>query len=140
MRVMSKTTRETNTEAKSTASSCFDRALFDFFFCLSTSIPVLTTGTYVVAWRGPMAQGKSSRSPLAFASVLYPGRCLASQDTCDGPSSRALGQTQDTYDAPPAEPSGKHTPALPAELSSKFRVLTLPRGSRPALGIQASLL
>ena len=26
-----------------------------------------------------MAQGKSPRSPLAFASVLYPGRCLASQ-------------------------------------------------------------
>ena len=24
-----------------------------------------------------MAQGKSPRSPLAFASVLYPGRCLA---------------------------------------------------------------
>ena len=26
-----------------------------------------------------MAQGKSPRSSLAFASVLYPGRCLASQ-------------------------------------------------------------
>ena len=26
-----------------------------------------------------MAQGKSPRNPLAFASVLYPGRCLASQ-------------------------------------------------------------
>jgi len=24
-----------------------------------------------------MAQGKSPRNPLAFASVLYPGRCLA---------------------------------------------------------------
>ena len=24
-----------------------------------------------------MAQGKSLRNPLAFASVLYPGRCLA---------------------------------------------------------------
>ena len=26
-----------------------------------------------------MAQGKSPRNPLAFASVLYPGRCLAFQ-------------------------------------------------------------
>ena len=26
-----------------------------------------------------MAQGKSPRNPLAFASVSYPGRCLASQ-------------------------------------------------------------
>ena len=26
-----------------------------------------------------MAQGKSLRNPLAFAFVLYPGRCLASQ-------------------------------------------------------------
>ena len=26
-----------------------------------------------------MAQGESPRNPLAFASVLYPGRCLASQ-------------------------------------------------------------
>ena len=26
-----------------------------------------------------MAQGKSPRNPLAFAFVLYPGRCLASQ-------------------------------------------------------------
>ena len=31
-----------------------------------------------------MAQGKSPRSPLAFASVLYPGRCLASQPTGSG--------------------------------------------------------
>ena len=26
-----------------------------------------------------MAQGKSPRNPMAFASVLYTGRCLASQ-------------------------------------------------------------
>ena len=26
-----------------------------------------------------MAQGKYPRSPLAFASVLYPGRCLAAE-------------------------------------------------------------
>ena len=31
-----------------------------------------------------MAQGKSPRNPLAFASVLYPGRCLASQPTGSG--------------------------------------------------------
>ena len=31
-----------------------------------------------------MAQGESPRSPLAFASVLYPGRSLASQTTGSG--------------------------------------------------------
>ena len=31
-----------------------------------------------------MAQGKSPRNPLAFAPVLYPGRCLASQPTGSG--------------------------------------------------------
>ena len=37
-----------------------------------------------VARRGGMAQGKSPRNPLAFASVFYPGRCLASQPTGSG--------------------------------------------------------
>ena len=31
-----------------------------------------------------MAQGESPRNPLAFASVFYPGRCLASQPTGSG--------------------------------------------------------
>ena len=31
-----------------------------------------------------MAQGESPRNPLAFASVLCPGRCLASQPTGSG--------------------------------------------------------
>ena len=31
-----------------------------------------------------MAQGKSPRNPLAFASALYPRRCLASQPTGSG--------------------------------------------------------
>ena len=31
-----------------------------------------------------MAQGMSPRNTLAFASVLYPGRCLAAQPTGSG--------------------------------------------------------
>ena len=65
----------------------FFSSSFDFDFCLRTSIPVLTTSTYVVAWpQGDQFLGGDLwhtgpwfSSPMAFASVLYPGRCLASQ-------------------------------------------------------------
>ena len=63
-----------------------------FDFCLSTSIPVLTTRTYVVAWpqgdqllgEGPWHKANLPATQLAFASVLYPGRCLASQPIHSG--------------------------------------------------------
>ena len=63
------------------------RRTLTFDFCLSTSIPVLTTSTYVVSWpQGDQFLGGDlwhtgpwPSSPMAFASVLYPGRCLASQ-------------------------------------------------------------
>ena len=56
-----------------------------FDFCLSTSIPVLTTSTCVVAWPqgdqflggGMWHTGPGPSYPMAFTSVLYPGRCLA---------------------------------------------------------------
>ena len=57
-----------------------------FDFCLSITtrfdnrhIRSCLASRRSVAGRGPMAQGKSPRNPLAFASVSYPGRCLASQ-------------------------------------------------------------
>ena len=63
-----------------------------FDFCLRNSIPVLTTSTHVVAWpQGDQFLGGDlwhtgpwPSSPMAFASVLYPGRCLASQPTGSG--------------------------------------------------------
>ena len=62
-----------------------------FDFCLSTTARFdnkhtrsCLASTRLVAGRGPMAQDKSPRSQLAFSSVLYPGRCLASQPTGSG--------------------------------------------------------
>ena len=50
------------------------------------STPVLTASTYGVAWPqgdqflgGDLWHTAMAPSPMAFASVLYPGRCLASQ-------------------------------------------------------------
>ena len=57
-----------------------------FDFCLSTStrfdnkhIRSCLASRRSVSRRGPMAQGDSPHNPMAFSSVLYPGRCLASQ-------------------------------------------------------------
>ena len=58
---------------------CFD---FDFDFCLSTSIPVLTTSTYVVAWPqgdqilggGLVAQGHGRTSEPGKHKKKYPRR------------------------------------------------------------------
>ena len=63
-----------------------------------------------------MAQGKSPRSPLAFASVLCPGRCLASHPI-------HLGSEVEQYpsDGVPCTPR-KEAQGLPS--SSGFSILT----------------
>ena len=69
------------------------------FDLVRTSIPVLTTSPNVVAWPqgdqflggGMWHTGPGSSNPMAFASVLYPGRCLASQPTGPG-GERAVAQ------------------------------------------------
>ena len=48
-----------------------------------------------------MAQGKSPRNPLAFASVLYPGRCLAVE----------LANTEPTGSSQQGTPRGLRTTA-----------------------------
>ena len=59
-----------------------------------------------------MAQGGSPRNPLAFASVLYPGKCLASQPIHLGSEVGEHGFSKGGFLTSPRFPHGESVQAV----------------------------